>query len=743
MVGDPQSADACREAAHEYLDRGLPPTLCAGKKPLGMGWKSVKRRGSAWQHHRWTHDEIDRAFRVCRYLNVGLLMGPEGGLIDAEADSAEEEQAFADLFDGNPPVAPTFESARGKHRLFRFPPALAGSGVGIAKYKGLGIRIGADGKGAHSCAPPSVNTDGTIRKWNLSIADCDPPVMPDFVVERLLAAGKKADRPSGSAPEASGDIVPAVTAMRRVKTADKGDGSKRLFAYACRAVEHNLTDALALLAIRMVAAEKPFPKEWSDAEITQRLRDAEGKTTRGKAFSPNAWLAEGRTDAANAHRFLERHGNDVRWCDPHGAFYIWSGKRWAQDRERRVELMAARVVADLWGDVKAAAKTKDVDEKLRAELVRFAKSSNGANGIRNLLTVARSSVAVLPEQFDSHHYLLNCANGTLDLKTGELREHRREDYLTKLCPTAYNPEAPSLTWDRFLDSTFDGKQDVIDFKQRFLGYCLTGDVKEQLFIVNWGGGSNGKTTLQNAYADTVGDDFVMQAPHGFLMAAKGERHPTEQWDLRGRRFVSAVETGDGRRLDEELVKRLTGSETVRARKMYADFEEFKPTHKLAIATNYKPKIRGTDHAIWRRIALVPYNVKFWNPDKGETGPEHLKQDKELPAKLAAEAEGILAWAVRGCLDWQRGGLRMPEAVAAATEGYRTDQDVIGRFVSECCLPIEGKTPFKQLYEALEAWCEDVGDTPPSRKAVAAWLDNAGYERIPNRQREYWGIGIRL
>lgn len=457
--------------------------------------------------------------------------------------------------------------------------------------------------------------------------------------------------------------------------------------------------------------------------------------------SLNLWKPEGRTDAANAARFLNRRQQDVRWCDPHNCWYVWAGPRWERDRELRVELWAGAVAAELWDEVKAAAE-KGADKKLIDELVKFAKASNSNKGRLAFLEIAKSLVPILPETFDIDPFLFNCRNGTLDLRTGEIREHRRADFLTKLCPTNYNPDAPSLAWDTFQESITAGQQELVDFKQRFYGYALTGDVREQIIVVGYGEGSNGKSTELNAIRGAIGDDYTMAAVRGFLTATNKDHHSTEQYDLRGRRLVAVVETDDGQRLDEGLVKMLTGGESIRARQMRADNEQFSPTHKIIIGTNHLPRIKGTDHATWRRLALVPYSVRFWNPDKGETGPDELQQVKGLPAKLAAEAEGILAWAVRGCLEWQRGGLRMPSAVTMATTAYQTKEDVLGRFVAECCCEIRGATPFKTLYTALEAWCSETGENLPSRKAFSAWLDNKGYAKEPGRTYPYIGIGLR-
>ena len=345
---------------------------------------------------------------------------------------------------------------------------------------------------------------------------------------------------------------------------------------------------------------------------------------------------------------------------------------------------------------------------------------------------------MLPEAFDRDAFALNCLNGVVDLRTATIRPHQREDYLTKLCPTAFKPDAPAPAFRRFLDAIFAGNRNVVGFERRFAGYSLTGDVREQIIAIYHGGGSNGKSTLLNA----MGLDYAMNAPRGFLMAQRNDRHLTEQFDLRGKRFVSAAETGDGKRLDEELVKTLTGGESIRARKLYADHEEFPPTHKLCISTNHRPRIRGTDHAVWRRVVLVPFAVKFWNPSKGESGPAELMQDKTLKATLEEEAEGILSWMIHGAAEWFHSGLEIPAEVVAATESYRENEDVMGRFVADCCETAEGKTPFKEIYEALEGWSKDAGENAPSRKAAAEWLENHGFYREKSRYPSYRGIGIK-
>jgi putative DNA primase/helicase len=303
------------------------------------------------------------------------------------------------------------------------------------------------------------------------------------------------------------------------------------------------------------------------------------------------------------------------------------------------------------------------------------------------------------------------------------------------------PDAAAPIWEGFLQSIFV-KPAVIAFVRRLLGYCLTGDVREHILPIFWGAGANGKSTLLNAFMQTVGPDFAMKAPHDLLMTKKNESHPTERADLFGKRFVACIETGDGRGLNETLVKELTGGDKIKARRLYEDFWEFDPTHKPVICTNHKPRVRGTDNAIWRRLALVPFEVQFWNPDRGDTGPEELRQDKGLADKLKAEAEGILAWAVAGCLEWQHGGLQLPDEVLIATAEYRSSQDAVAEFIADRCVvsPL-CKQRASALYEAYRDWSAKAGEPAFSQKKFGEALTERGFQRQSNNGVWYSGIGL--
>jgi hypothetical protein len=230
------------------------------------------------------------------------------------------------------------------------------------------------------------------------------------------------------------------------------------------------------------------------------------------------------------------------------------------------------------------------------------------------------------------------------------------------------------------------------------------------------------------------------------VASRGERHPTELADLFGRRLVVASETSEGRRLNEALIKDLTGGEPVRARRMREDFWEFPPAHKVILLTNHKPRVRGTDEGIWRRPRLEPFGVCFWNPadpnNHGKGLPESLKQDKRLPDKLRAEYPGILAWLVRGCLDWQRDGLALPDAVRVATQEYREGEDLVAQWLEEGCLTGDSyRAKATPLYESFRRWCEANGEDAPKQKGFGDELTRRGYRR--DRSNGIWYVGVAV
>ncbi len=437
---------------------------------------------------------------------------------------------------------------------------------------------------------------------------------------------------------------------------------------------------------------------------------------------------EHTTDLGNARRLVTRFGSDLRHCHPWGKDLVWDNRRWAADDTAQVERFAKETVRSIYAELAPL-----TDPYARQRLAKHAAASESAKSISAMIRLSRSEpgVPVLPADLDRDPWALNVLNGTLDLRTGTLRPHRRDDMLTRLAPVAYDPTALCPTWEAFLDTIMGGNLRLVEYLRRVVGYALTGSVAEQVMWVLFGEGANGKSTFLNAIMGILGDLYAMQAVPELVMARQSEAHPTERADLFGRRVVACVETEQGRRLAESLVKQLTGGERVRARRMREDFWEFDPSHKLFLVTNHKPTIRGADKGIWRRMKLVPFTV---------TIPDAMK-DPALPEKLKAEWPGILAWAVRGCLEWQRGGLAHPPEVENATAAYREEMDTVGAFLGECCSagPDEFRVRKTTLYAAYSGWSAKSGDAAIGRNDFNRRLGEMGYEskRSASNGAEQW------
>ena len=371
-------------------------------------------------------------------------------------------------------------------------------------------------------------------------------------------------------------------------------------------------------------------------------------------------------DIGNGERLARTFGHELKYAVDREQWLAWDGRRWKCDHleaERKAKLVARQLYDEAATLSRAAANSEDAQnlgEVARAYL-KWAKTSSSATGIGNMLTMARSeSMISAPfHAFDRDSFAFNVENGTIELHTGTLRPHRQEDRITKLAPVIYEPQAVAPGWERFLERVLPDPE-LRAWVQRYMGYSLTGDVREQVLAFAYGNGANGKSVLLDVMLGIVGEYGHRSDPE-LLLAKQGETHQTGTADLEGKRIVVASEIEHNRAWGESMIKRITGDTTITARKMRMDFYTFNATHKLWIAANTKPKVHGTDNGIWRRMRLVPFEVTI--------PPE--EQDKGLVAKLlATEASGILAWAVRGCLAWQAEGSpcrtrsrRRPRAIA--------------------------------------------------------------------------------
>ncbi len=435
------------------------------------------------------------------------------------------------------------------------------------------------------------------------------------------------------------------------------------------------------------------------------------------------------TEMGNSERLVYQNHQDIRYCHVWKSWMIWDGLRWVQDKSDRIKMIAKEVVRSIYFEAGQAS-----DSTERQEISKHARKSESSHNINAMITLAESEVPVRAEELDQDPWLFNCQNGTLNLKTGILSPHQRENYITKLSPVIYDKMAPHQLWDAFLNRVFDGNQDLIAFMQRAIGYSLTGLADEQCLFILQGSGANGKTTFLQTISDIMAD-YAMQTPTETLLVKAKGAISNDVARLKGARFVIATEAEAEQRLAENLIKQMTGGDTISARFLHQEFFDFKPTHKMFLGTNHKPIIHGTDLGIWRRIKLVPFEITI----------SETERDPKMLEKLLQEKEGILAWAVEGCLCWQREGLGTPAVVKQATAGYREEMDVILQFISDTCkIGDHLQVTSQELYHALEEWCSSNGEQQITRRRFTKRLKEMNFETLqigPDRKRGFKGLTL--
>jgi putative DNA primase/helicase len=652
-----------------------------------------------------TQEELD----AWSWTGVGIVTGALSGILVLDVDGREGEQ---ELQKHGHPVTPMVRTASGGlHLYFRHPEQHVRTGIRVAP----GIDVKASG--GYVVAPSSVGSNGRSYEWLVSPEEAELADPPPWLLRLLERERPKAPATAVGERIPPGERNKALTSlagtMRR-----RGMGEGEIAAALQVTNEQRCEPALEAEEVEKIAASVAR-YEPADNAVSISVNG------HGKAQPPRGYNL---TDLGNSERFVSQHGENVRYCYLWGKWLVWTGARWKRDDAGQVHRLAKKTVRSLYGEASDAE-----DEERRKAVAKHASRSEGADKIKAMLELARSEVPVAPDELDSDPWLLNASNGTVDLRTGQLRGHRREDLITKLAPVEYDPNAAAPTWEAFLERVLPGEE-LRTFVRRAAGYSATGDTSEQVMLINHGAGNNGKSTFQEALSAALGD-YSMRAPTEMLMAKRAGGVPNDVARLKGARFVTASETEEGRRLAESLVKDLTGQDTISARFMRAEWFDFKPSHKLWLSTNHKPEIRGTDNAIWRRIRLVPWAVAI----------PPAERDRKLAQKLRSELSGILAWIVGGCLEWQRESLQAPAEVRKATAGYRSEMDVLGDFLADRCFRGERLEVGKdELYKAYQMWSEDAGERTETKRKFGMLLKERGVEdgRNSERTKRIWkGIGL--
>jgi len=583
------------------------------------------------------------------------------------------------------------------------------------------------------------------------------------------AKGGANGQQTGRSPLTFGTIDPYWTPERRMHRASRyiaklppavseHHGHDRTFQVARLLVEFGIDRPDAELFMLTWNQSKAVPP-WSEKDLQHKLNQAFGaggfgnrlgqlpeRKRKGLLRAPATLPSKCNMDVEAAvlpltefglaERLVLRYGNFIRFSKRLKTWFAWDGKRWAPEETGEIDRYAFAAIRAIYNE---AAATEDAG--LRGKLREFAEACETSKALTNMLRLAQHRVAIRVDELDADPWLFNCANGTLDLRTGKLRPHDPKDLITKVCGVGFDPSVESPRWHRFIDQILDGRPKLAVFLKQLFGYGITGKVNLQILPIFWGSGANGKSTLLNIIRTVMGSDYAAPIDEQTLFDSKQTHHPTVYKTLHGRRLVYASESTEGQGLNESRIKRLTGGEKIPARGMFENYYEFDPSHLLVLQTNHKPRVKGSDHAIWRRLALVPFEVTFWDRHKGEAGPAHLEADKFLEDRIIhEEASGVLAWMVQGCLEWlHAGGLEFPSEVRIATREYRQEEDELAKFLDdECeCGDQHLRVRAADLHDAFNRWAGG----KISKRTFGTMMTNAGFDRIDSGGR--WYIGVRL
>jgi putative DNA primase/helicase len=746
--------------ARRYYDLGLTPIPCEPRsKKSACEW-------AQWQHRRPSWEELAQVWheainRFGENLNIATLLGAAHGLCAIDIDNPEafkQARQAIGLTDEDLRTWAT-RSHRGGALIFRYP-----NGYNLPS-KTPNELWGAEllGNERILVLPPSIHPSGTPYRWlrghepdQIPLADIPEALLLAFVGERPQPKPRLLECPQNDQSDSNG-----LPAWARSVVA-------LLQPYWQEGWRHDTALALAgVFAKRGVPKEvaenilRELTREAGDNEVKDRLRalmDTYDRLTEGESILawrglerildeetlkaldrllPNPTLATIErperpcTELGNAERLVRLFGDRIRFV-PQWGWLVWDGKRWARDNgNQRITELAEETVRQIYRE---AAEANDPDE--RAKLAKWAIASESRQRITALIDLAAPMCLASPDEFDADDWLLNLENGVLNLRTLEFMPHDPNLKLTKLAPVTYDPDADCPKWKAFLQRIFNGNERLIRFVQRAVGYSLTGSTREQCLFFLYGTGANGKSTFLEVIRALLGDYAVTAEFSTFVADRKGSvRNDIAR--LHNARLVTAIEVGEGKRFAEELIKTLTGGDTVTARFLYREFFEFRPRFKVWLAANYKPEIRGSDYAIWRRLRLIPFTVTI--------PPE--EQIPDLAEQLKGELSGILNWALEGLGDWLANGLQPPPEVTEATEAYRAEMDIVSLFVQDACVTDpKAVTPSKTLYDAFRDWCAENGHELLTPKQFGRRLSTKGFScgraRVEGKLYRCW-FGLRL
>nr|WP_275590517.1 phage/plasmid primase, P4 family [Mammaliicoccus sp. H-M33] len=437
-------------------------------------------------------------------------------------------------------------------------------------------------------------------------------------------------------------------------------------------------------------------------------------------------------DTGNAERLKDLFGDNIRYNYTSNAWMYYDGKRWKHDDTGKMKILADKVVDNMKNEKLFIAEGVD-EEEMKKFKHRHWKDSRNHNKKVNMMKECEHLLPVQNNDFDKDFNLFNVQNGYIDLRSGQLIDHDRNNFFTKISNVEFTDKADCPKWEEFLNDIFLGRQDLIDFIQRAVGYSLSGYTTEQVLFVLHGNGRNGKSVFIEVLNEIFGNYATNITPQAIMASKMGNNSgPTpEIAKLDGARFVTTTEPNEGDRFDEGLLKQITGGDKISARKLHENSFEFTPQLKLWMATNHKPYVRGRDEGIWRRFVIIPFEKQI-----------PLNEiDKDLTKKLKQELPAIIKWCVDGYLEWQRIGLAEPAIIKEQRDEYRTEMDSIAAFIDECCeVGTTGKIKSSLMFAAYDEWARENNQYRMTNTKFGIEMSKK-FKKITSNGVHYIGVGL--
>lgn len=647
--------------------------------------------------------------------NIGIPMGEKSSLVALDVDTRHNgDQSLNDLLGEFGPLPDTITATTGsggKHIVFKYTDELCLKNV-VGFRDGLDIRT----QGGLIVAAPSMHASGSRYAWDedKSPFEMQAADMPNWLIEEIRKVGTQLTTKKKAAEQAP---------RQKIK---EGGRNNHLTSLAGSLRRKGISEDGIIATLRAENADRLDPP-LDDDTVVQIAKSV-------ARYQPAAEDVDYKlTDVGNAERFVAMFKDSIKYCAIYKKWFIWNGKFWEQDDTGKIITYAIECVRGIIHD----ADLLPEGDKRKAMIQHSLKSeSNGK--LRAMLEIASgmTDITIRSEDMDKNPWLLNCENGTINLKTGKLQEHAASDFITKMCKAKYDPNCDIPLWTSLLEKVTNGDKQMQRYIQKALGYALTGDTSEQAIFILYGTGSNGKSTLLNVFSELMAT-YSQSTPSDTFMQKKNESVNNDIARLKGARFVSAIEMEENKRMAESLIKSMTGGDRLVTRFLYGEFFEYIPQFKVFLAVNHKPVIRDTTNSIWRRIKLIPFENTFTEQER----------DRNFPARIIkTELPGILAWAVQGCLMWENEGLTMPDYVSTATQQYKDEMDSFTTFFTECCEEREdGKVSNKMLRAKYDEWCKENGEFVLTQRPFSQKLLERGYTKrnsSSNGAIEWHGFALR-